>query len=181
VIVAFLLQANLIVRICEVALFALLATLAGKRIKWLYFLVMVTSVTFFNVLTPVGELLIRLGPVRITRGALEQGLMKGFAIVGLVFVSLFAVRPDLRLPGALGGVLARLFFYFELIFDSRKRVSARRLVSSVDEILLSIYPGSELPEGDAGSSRNTIAGIIGMVVVTAACWSAAMLSLLHVV
>jgi heptaprenyl diphosphate synthase len=149
-IVAFLLQGELVVRLFQVLLFAVVATLAGKRIRWGYFLIMVGSITFFNLLTPVGRVLAELGPIRVTEGALEQGLMKGLAIVGLVFISLFAVRPDLRLPGTFGGILARLFFYFERILDTRKRVSAKRLVESVDGVLLELYP-PEAKEGWSGS------------------------------
>lgn len=164
VIVAFLFQQNLVVRAAQVVLFAGLAVLAGKRIRWGYFLIMVSSITFFNLLTPVGRVLVEVGPLPVTAGALEQGLLKGFAIVGLVFISLFAVRPDLRLPGTLGGVLGRLFFYFERVLDTRKRVSAKRLVASVDEILLDLYPPTEAgaahaaPPAAAPSSGEAAAG-----------------------
>lgn len=139
-IVAFLFQDDIFIRVGQAILFALMATLAGKRIRWGYFVIMVSSITFFNLLTPVGRVLLELGPVAVTAGALRQGLMKGFAIVGLVFISLFAVRPDLRLPGTFGGILARLFFYFERVLDTRRSVSAAHLVGSVDEILMDLYP-----------------------------------------
>jgi hypothetical protein len=150
-IVAFLFQGVLWIRLTQVLFFALLAVLAGKRIRWLYFVIMVSSITVFNLLTPVGQVLVEIGPWPITRGALEQGLMKGFAIVGLVFISLFAVRPDLRLPGAFGGVIARLFFYFERVLDARKRVRAAALIESIDTILLDIYPPQQIssPHGPA--------------------------------
>ncbi|MFW5689233.1 MAG: hypothetical protein ACOC1U_06660 [Spirochaetota bacterium] len=139
-IVAFLFQDSLVVRAGQVLAFAGLATLAGKRIRWGYFAIMVSSITFFNLLTPVGRVLVEIGPLPVTEGALGQGLLKGLAIVGLVFISLFAVRPDLRLPGTFGGILARLFFYFERVLETRRRVSAARLVGSVDEILMELYP-----------------------------------------
>ena len=138
VIACFLFQQNLVVRICQVLVFAGIAGLAGKRIRIGYFLIMVTSITFFNLLTPVGEVLLRLGPIVVTRGALRQGLMKGFAIPGLVFISLFAVRPDLRLPGRLGGLIARLFFYFEHLLEGRKQIRLKRFVDSVDELLMDL-------------------------------------------
>ncbi|MFW5815109.1 MAG: hypothetical protein ACOC6J_12135 [Spirochaetota bacterium] len=183
VIVAFLFQENLAVRAAQVVLFAGLAVLAGKRIRWGYFLIMVSSITFFNLLTPVGRVLLEVGPLPVTAGALEQGLLKGFTIVGLVFISLFAVRPDLRLPGTLGGVLGRLFFYFERVLDTRKRVSAKRLVASVDEILLDLYPPTEAgaahaapssPEAAAGpATRTDAAGAALMVVLVLVNWTLA--------
>ena len=73
--------------------------------------------------------------------------MKGFTIVGLVFISLFSIRSDLALPGRLGGLLGRTFFYFEKILEGRKRLEPRRLIASIDAILESIYRRSaEEPE-----------------------------------
>jgi heptaprenyl diphosphate synthase len=175
-IVAFLLQGSLYVRVGQVLLFAFLAVLAGKRIRWGYFIIMVSSITLFNLLTPVGQVLFELGPWPITRGALEQGLLKGFAIVGLVFISLTAVRPDLELPGTFGGMLARLFYYFEQILDARKRVKASALVGSLDEILFDMYPPEHASPGTDRAGENESAlpqptdliGWIGMVAVVAA-------------
>jgi hypothetical protein len=143
-IVAFLLQTNLIVRLCQVAFFAVTATLAGKRIRPLYFLMITASITIFNLLTPVGQVLFRVAGLPITRGALEQGLSKGFAIVGLVLVSLTSVSRELALPGAFGGLIGRVFSYFEQVLEGKGRVSARHLVESIDEILLGIYPSGEV-------------------------------------
>jgi heptaprenyl diphosphate synthase len=152
-IVAFLFQGVLWIRVAQVLLFAFLAVLAGKRIRWGYFLIMVSSITLFNLLTPVGRVIFEVGPWPITEGALRQGLLKGFAIVGLVFISLFAVRPDLRLPGAFGGVIARLFYHFERVLDTKKRVRAAALIESIDTILLDIYP----PRTDSSDASPEVA------------------------
>lgn len=138
VITAFLFQQNLVVRAIEVALFAALAELAGKRIRWGYFSIMVITITIFNLLAPVGEVLVRMGPVAITRGALIGGLMKGLAIPGLVFISLFAVNSALRLPGRFGGLIVRLFFYFERLLDGKSRIRLRGFIASIDEVLMEL-------------------------------------------
>jgi len=163
VIACFLFQQNLVVRICQVLAFAGMAGLAGKRIRIGYFLIMVTSITFFNLLTPVGEVLLRLGPIVVTRGALRQGLMKGFAIPGLVFISLFAVRPDLRLPGRFGGLIARLFFYFEHLLEGRKQIRLKRFVDSVDELLMDLprsTTSSATCDGSPSSTHTTYRGYL---------------------
>lgn len=138
VILLFLLQQVLFVRIIQVLAFASLAVLAGKRIRWAYFAVMVLSITAFNLFTPIGEVLFSFGPLVVTRGALRQGLLKGFAIPGLVFISLFAVQPTLVLPGRLGGLIARVFYYFERLLEGRKRVTLRGFVGSVDGVLIEL-------------------------------------------
>lgn len=175
VIICFLLQQNLVVRVVQVAAFALVVVLAGKRIRWGYFAIMVASITVFNLLTPVGEVLLRAGPLTITRGALEQGLLKAFAIPGLVFISLFAVSPDLRLPGRLGGLVARLFFYFEHVLEGRKRIRLRRFVESIDEVLLGVLedevaaPGAGATPGAAGGHRTDTLGLAFMVGMVVCC------------
>ena len=150
---AYLLQTNLFVRILQVLLFAWLATVNGKRIKWTYFVIMLVSITFFHTLNPFGEVLMRLGPWTITRGALEDGLMRGFTIIGLVFISLFSIRPDLKLPGQLGGLLGKVFWYFERVFASKRRIRLHAVIESIDEILESLFP----PDDPLGR-KNTESG-----------------------
>lgn len=176
IIPAFLFQDNLVVRVAQVLLFAWLASFAGKRIKWNYFLVMVGSITVFNLLQPLGEIILQLGPFIITRGALNQGLEKGFTIVGLVFISLFSIRPDLRLPGRVGGLVARVFFYFERIIEGKKHLERRRLIESIDTILLSIYtPGQTEPaRGEASfteAGKTTWLGGVCMAALILLNWS----------
>ena len=83
---AYLFQDELTLRFAQVLLFAGLSTVAGKKIKWMYFVIMVSSITFFNLLSPVGKVLFSLGPFEVTQGALRNGVMKGVTIVGLVFI-----------------------------------------------------------------------------------------------
>ena len=195
-IIAFLFQTDLMVRAIQVFAFAGLATLAGKRIRWGYFAIMVASITFFNLLAPFGRIIAEIGPLRVTEGALRQGAFRALAIVGLVFISLFAVRPDLKLPGTFGGMLGRVFYYFECILETRRRVSAKRLVESIDEILMELYPpdsglavpvsGTDAGTGDdagigsddvRGASRRTdLVGAAVMVVVVGANWALAIVS-----
>ncbi len=146
---AFLFQRSVVVKLVQVIVFAALATAAGKKIKPVYFLVMVTSITFFNVLSPLGRVLIQIGPFPVTETALVSGVVKGLTIVGLVFISLFSIRPDLRLPGRMGGMIGRVFFYFERIIEGKRRkLEPRRLIASIDEILEEIFePG--VPEAEA--------------------------------
>ncbi len=165
---AYLLQGSLPVRVMQVLLFAFLADRAGKKIKWLYFVIMVGSITLFNLLSPFGRVLLTIGPVEVTSGALRAGLMKGFTVVGLVFISLFSIRSDLSLPGRLGGLIGRVFFYFEKILDGRKRIEPRRLIASIDDILESIYGAAEEePEIERFTRTDTRGWLFSGLLVTA--------------
>jgi heptaprenyl diphosphate synthase len=172
VIPAFLFQPSLAVRAAQVLLFATLARLAGKKIKWLYFVIMVASITFFNLITPIGQVLFNVGPFVVTAGALRSGVLKGITIVGLVFISLFSIRPDLRLPGRLGGLIGRVFYYFEEIIDGKRRIEARRLIGSIDDVLESLFqPGRTIgAEGAGPSVRTDRLGALFLVSVVALNW-----------
>jgi heptaprenyl diphosphate synthase len=137
---------QILLKLLLVGIFALLASLAGKRIRFLYFIMMTGSIVFFHLLTPVGRIMLNAGPFIITEGALETGFLKGITLMGLVFLSLFSVTPSLKLPGKLGGLLGRMFYYFEEIIDSRKRIVPRNIIGSLDQILMEIFPPGELPE-----------------------------------
>jgi hypothetical protein len=167
----YLFQDTLWVRIGQVVLFGILATLNGKRIKWFYFVGMVVSIAFFNLLTPIGRVIYRIGPFVITVGALEQGILKGFTIVGLVFISLFSIRPDLRLPGRLGSLIGWVFLYYERILEGRRRIQARNLIGSIDQVLDGLFvPGEEAAERVADTVQSTPAGYLFAVLLLALTW-----------
>jgi heptaprenyl diphosphate synthase len=170
---AYLFQDELLIRLAQVLLFAGLSTVAGKKIKWMYFVIMVSSITFFNLLTPMGRVLVSIGPFTITEGALENGVMKGFTIVGLVFISLFSIRPDLRLPGRLGGLLVRLFYYFERIVETkRQKLEARRIIGSIDDILDALYQPGRPQEPPAGTVTSTsVYGAAFMAIAVGGNWA----------
>jgi heptaprenyl diphosphate synthase len=178
VIPAFLFQQSLVIRVALVLCYAGLARLAGKKIKWLYFVIMVASITFFNLVSPLGELLVQVGPFMITQGALREGLTKGFTVVGLVFISLFSIRPDLQLPGRLGGLIGRVFYYFERIIDGKRRIEPRRLIASIDTVLEELYvPGSRAETGVHAQVATDRLGVLFMAAVILPNWALLVLPL----
>lgn len=146
--------------------FAFLALLAGKRLRWGYFLILIASVTFFHLLTPWGRVLFEIGPFPITVGALKGGLIRGFTLVGMVFLSVAAVRPELELPGRLGGLLGRTFYYFDSILEGKKRLSRKNFFGSLDALLLERFnPEREnlqetVEDAESGLEGNTQPGVL---------------------
>lgn len=140
---AFLLTGELIPRTLTLALFGLLAVLAGKKIRWGYFGVLILSVTFFHILAPLGRVILEIGPLTITEGALKSGLVRGFGLVGMVFLSVAAVRPELELPGRLGGLLGRTFYHFEAVVEGRAKLRRGDFFASLDELLLERFDPRE--------------------------------------
>ncbi len=141
--VPFLMQDRVLFRAILVGLFALTAVLAGKRIRWSYFLILAASVTFFHLLAPIGRVILELGPFTITAGALVNGIGRALTLIGMVFLSLAAVRPELELPGRFGGLLARTFYYFEAILDGKARLSRKDFFTSLDALLMERFDPNE--------------------------------------
>jgi heptaprenyl diphosphate synthase len=141
-------------------LFALLSKAAGKRISYLYFLILTLSISAFNLLTPWGSVLFTLGSFPVTRGALITGITKGVTISGLVFVSLFSVSRELVLPGRFGRLLGRSFYYFERLYSEKRRVRRKSFLSDIDEILLSLFPSAAAAEAPQGGGRTGLPGLV---------------------
>ncbi len=157
-------------------IFVLLTILSGKKIRVLYYLVLLSSITLFNLLTPIGRVIAEIGPLRITSGALENGLMKGVTICGLILISMFSVSGRLRLPGRFGGLLARTFYFFEEILAGRGRISLSNFTDSLDKMLLKLF--SPFKEYDFQVNGNEdppvhgkrIQGIIYIVILSLILW-----------
>ena len=127
-----------------VVLFGFMAVMAGKRIRFGYYIILTASITFFHILTPLGRILFEIGPLRVTSGALGTGVMKGLTLCGLIFISLFSVSGKLRLPGKLGGLLARTFYFFEEILEGKTRISPRDFIGSLDRVLIQLFHPDQL-------------------------------------
>jgi heptaprenyl diphosphate synthase len=171
ILVPYLFVEEIIVRASQVLVFGLLAWLVGKRIRWMYFIIIVSSITFFHVLSPLGRVLFDIGPITVTEGALRLGLLKGLTIAGLVFISLFSIRRDLELPGRFGGLIGKVFYYFERVIEGKKRIRARAIIDSVDEVLEELFvPGTRGSEKPPQFVRTTPLGAALGVGVVGVNW-----------
>lgn len=131
----FLLIKQVLLKAILTISFAILALLSGKRLRWGYFLILLVSVCCFQLLFPWGKVIFELGPIVVTIGALESGLIRGLTLAGMVFLSVAAVRPELKFPGALGGLLGRTFYYFDSLFEGRRRLTRKNFFASLDKLL----------------------------------------------
>jgi hypothetical protein len=146
---ALLFQPSLAARAAWCLAFVAIAGLAGKRVPIVATLLVVLGIVGANLLVPVGRVLLRVGPFRITETALLEGLQKALTFEGLVYVSKACILPALRLPGRFGGVLASAFVYYERILEFKGSVRAAKLVEDADALMLRVWeepatrPGTE--------------------------------------
>jgi len=141
--VLFLLLESLLLRSLMTLCFLILVKLAGKKILWKNYIILIFFITFFNLLSPWGEVLYTLGPLNITKGALNSGLLKGITFTGLILISLTSIKKGLLIPGKLGGLIGNVFYYFERIFEQKHRLKRHDLIGTLDEILMETYFESE--------------------------------------
>ena len=172
--VAFLLQDEVYFRAIQAALFLGLALLAGKRIRFGYFAIVILSITVFHLVVPSGRVLVEIGSFAVTAGAMRAGLFKGLAIVGMVFLSVASVRRDLLLPGKTGTMVARTFWAFEYLLEGRRDFSWRRPMESADALLIQLF--EDLPEANEGEaatqSKTSSSGWVALAILIVANWSA---------
>ncbi len=189
---AFLFQGDLGVRWAQVLLFIVLAWLSGRRIRVFQTLLVAAAIVGSSLLIPEGlELLPIRGRIGVTDIALRDGMARATAVTGMIAISQFSIRPDLRLPGTLGGVLARSLLYFERIMARGKGMRRASLLRDIDDLLLSVHgsaaaqrsegarPVGAVPGMPAPSGRSTPAGIALLVCIVGINWAVLGVTHLH--
>lgn len=173
---AFLLQKSVGIKGVQVAVFALFAVIAGKRLRYGYFVILLTSIVFFHLLLPTGRVLFEVAGLPVTEGAVLTGLQKGFTLIGMVFLSLATVRADLHLPGATGELAAKIFWTFEQIMGNRGEIVWRHPIVSIDRYLLLLHRRLRrtveegIDEGTESIPRFTVPGQIVLTLFVVLNW-----------
>jgi hypothetical protein len=177
---AFLLQQDIIVRALQIALFIGLNAFSGRRIRVLQYLVVIAGIVIFNLVVPTGKVLANVVGLPITEGALRTGLLKATAMAGLIALSQFSIRGNLKLPGRLGGLLGRSLFYFEKIMGERRRIDRKDVLGSIDRLLLEIQAaGAPQEDVAAGQDRFSPPAAVALAVIVLLNWGALAMTLVH--
>ena len=192
---AFLFQQDLVIRSALFLLFMGLNVASGRRPRLLQYVLVGAGIVVFNLVIPTGRVLVSFLGLPITEVALKTGVSKATAMVGLIALSLFSIRSDLRLPGRFGGLLGRSLLYFEAIMSERRVIDRADIIGSIDTILLSLgdaarspaaagdspSAGDSPPAGDSPSApdRQRFPGLAALVILVAANWGLFAFTLIH--
>ena len=176
---AFLLQQDIVLRAGLFALFLCLNTLSGRRIRIVQYLAVSAGIVVFNLVIPTGRVLATVIGLPLTEGALTSGMYKATAMVGLIALSQFSIRANLRLPGRVGGLIGTSLLYFERIMSEKRTVDRKDVVGSIDAILLSVH--TDPPTGDRGSvlARTSREGALVLALVALGSWALLGWTFLH--
>jgi heptaprenyl diphosphate synthase len=122
---------------------------------------------------PTGKVLFQVLGLPLTEGALRAGLFKATAMAGLIALSQFSIRGDLRFPGRLGGLIGRSLFYFEKIMGERKKIDRKDVIASIDEMLLQIQAaGAPVPSAGPTKRRSSWQGMAALALIVCVNWGA---------
>jgi hypothetical protein len=182
---AFLFQADLGIRVAQVAAFFALSALTGRRVRIVQIALVALGIVAFNLVIPTGRVILSVFGLHITDEALRGGVAKATAVIGMIALSQLSIRSDLRLPGRLGGLIGRTFLYFERIMGERRRLGRDRILEKIDELLLQVH-GMGGPSSDPEASpavreapRTTLAGYLTLGTLVGVNWGLLLLTRLH--
>lgn len=162
-------QEDLMLRGAQAFICSVLAWLVQPRLRLRRTAVFLAATVVFNLLTPAGRVLLRIGGVAVTEGALMVGAGKAASLGGLLFVSRLMVDSRLRLPGPAGALFGASMAYLARLMDDRVRFRLHSPIRSLDQALLDARSGPREPAPAGGAGVTTVAGAACVVVLLVLC------------
>lgn len=165
-------QTSLPLKWLHILLFMLLSAAAGKRVRLLPNIVMITGIVGANLITPVGRVLLSVAGLPITLGALQNGLDRAALLIGMIYISRFSIRKGFCLPGKVGALLSLVFFYLERILEG-ERLSRGKLLEKIDERIIAVHQsaGEYMPaSGDRPPEQTSAKGYLYLAMVVLLSW-----------
>jgi heptaprenyl diphosphate synthase len=168
---ALVFNPNPYARCLQFVFFLLLVWCAGKKTNALITATVALGIVGFNLLAPYGRVLFSIGMFRLTEGALRGGIQRAATLEGLIMLSRFAIRRDLRLPGSLGALIGESFRILAAIQERRNIVSRKNFVAGIDALMIELSHMEE-PAAPAETLRqsSTAAGRIILAAAAILAW-----------
>lgn len=167
---AFLLQEQSFTKLLMCLLFIVLVFLENKRVRVVLPFAVFLSVVVMNLFRPYGTLLFTIAGLRVTWGALLLGIKKASTFVGLIYLSRFFVRPSVSIPGKIGALLARTFYFFDLITEKWPATRGKTLFERLDNLFFSIETSTE-PRSRGEKRTTTIYGLGFLLLIMGFIWT----------
>lgn len=152
-IVLFLLLDSPIIRSILTVIYILTAIIYGKKVKPVPNIVLVISITLISQFSPLGQVLYRVGPLYITKGAILEGIRNSSLLIGMIYLSKSMNLSYIKLGGRIGSIIQKTFYYLER-FTSKERVDLKNIAESLDNLLLNIERSPEGSDDLINSSKS---------------------------
>jgi heptaprenyl diphosphate synthase len=167
---ALLFNPFVLFRVLQFFFFWFLAWLSGKKNNPLITLLIIAGITAFNLIVPYGRVLYAIGVFKITSGALMTGIQRAVTLEGLIMLSRFSIRRDLKIPGSFGELIGESFRLFALILDRKQRISRKNVIGDIDALMLELSGEGAASVEAAPSVQGTAArtGRAGFIILALA-------------
>lgn len=109
-----------------------------KKIHWVPLLVSSFGIILCHGLIPMGKELVSVLGFPITSGALLTGLEKAAVLQAMIHISRWMITAHIHIPGPFGTVLEESLYIFKQLAEFQHRITLKRLITGLDELLLSI-------------------------------------------
>jgi heptaprenyl diphosphate synthase len=147
---ALLFNPIVVFRISQFIFFWFLAWLSGKKNNPLFTFLVILGIVIFNLIIPYGQVLFSIGIFKITSGALITGIQRAVTLEGLIMLSRFTIRQDLKIPGLFGELIGESFRIFAVIMNQKQAITRRNLIADIDRLML------ELSSDTAENSQSAV-------------------------
>lgn len=138
VVILFVIR-NIICTWVIVFLFFILLEIRKKgKVKVIPPLLTAFFIILFSLLSPYGLVLIKIGFIKITQGALESGLRKSGILLGMTFCSQLILASKFNFPGKIGSRIQQFFNYYGMFTQSMKKIKFKGIIQFLDEHLQNI-------------------------------------------
>jgi len=159
-------------RILQFLFFWFLAWLSGKKNKPLFTLLVMLGIVIFNLILPYGQVLFSIGVFKITSGALMTGINRAVTLEGLIMLSRFTIRQDLKIPGLFGELIGESFRIFAVIMNQKQDITRKNLIADIDRLMIEL--SSDTSENSQSvvnpAPRTKPAGFVILAVVVILSW-----------
>ena len=156
-------------RCIQFLFFMFLAWLSGKKVNFLFTVLIIAFIVAFNLIVPYGRVLFSIGAFRITSGALMAGIHRAVTLEALIMLSKVSVRQDIKIPGVFGELLGESLRIFSAMMDRKYRITGKNFIADIDALLLELSAG-EIPPPAAVKSQTKPAGFLILMIVVVMSW-----------
>ncbi|MFQ3547606.1 MAG: hypothetical protein SNJ56_04650 [Termitinemataceae bacterium] len=145
--------------------FYVFAWLQGKRNNIFITGLVMAGIIGFNLLIPYGRVLLYVGIIPITEGALKTGFDKAITLESLIMLSKVSIRSDLVIPGRYGRLIGASFQLFERFLEQKNLFTIKHPIKSIDTILFELS-GFEITPSTYSQDAHKRRPWIGRLILT---------------
>jgi hypothetical protein len=163
-------NSNILYKGIQTFILIVLFVIFRNRIKVIPIIILSLSILIFHLLIPNGPVLLYMAQFPITKGALILGFQRCLNILSLIFLSRSFIRRGISLPGQIGVIISRLFYYFEQILEIPFSLETKGVIQRIDLILIKLEEDETIKNDAFPKYEITLTQIIILGLISISFW-----------